>query len=65
MIRVSYERYCADDNKKPAEWKIIKKDFPNMEQADKFISRIRDNIIVGNIWKTSVYDNSARESLQT
>lgn len=54
MIRVSYKRYCADDNKKPAQWKVVTKDFPNFEEADKFIFRIRDNIIVGNIWKTSI-----------
>ena len=54
MIRVSYERYEADNNKQPAKWTIVSKDFSNFEEADRFIFRIRDNIIVGNIWKKSI-----------
>jgi len=54
MIRVSYERYETGNNKVPGKWTIVRKDFPNAEQADRFIFRIADNIIVGNIWKTSI-----------
>ena len=54
MIRVSYERYEADNNKVPAKWVIARKDFANFEEADRFISRIADNVIVGKIWKSSI-----------
>jgi hypothetical protein len=54
MIRVSYERYEADNNKRPAKWTVVRKDFPNMEEADRFIFRIANNVIVGNIWKSSI-----------
>lgn len=54
MIRVSYERYCSNDNKVPGEWKVVSKDFLNAEEADRFIFRIKGNIIVGLIWKSSI-----------
>jgi len=54
MIRVKYERYCSDDNKTSGEWKVVSKDFPNSEEADRFIFRIKGNIIVRLIWKTSI-----------
>lgn len=54
MIRVSYERYETGNNKVPGKWTIARKDFSNMAEADRFIMRIADNIIVGNIWKTSI-----------
>lgn len=54
MIRVSYERYETGNNQIPGKWTIARKDFPNSAEADLFIHRISDNIIVGNIWKTSI-----------
>ena len=54
MIRVSYERYETGNNQIPGKWTIARKDFPNSEEADRFILRIRDNVIVGNIWKSSI-----------
>lgn len=53
MVRVSYERYQMD-HLSGGNWEIIQKDFPNTTQADLFINRIRDNVIVGRIWKSSI-----------
>lgn len=53
MIRVKYERYQMDANH-AARWQVISRDFPNAEEADRFILRIRGNIIVNNIWKISI-----------
>lgn len=54
MIRVSYERFEAGTHNTVGEWKLVRKDFSNVAEADLFIHRISNNIIVGNIWKTSI-----------
>lgn len=54
MTRVSYERYETGNNQVPGKWTIVHKDFYTVEEADRFIFRIRDNVIVNNIWKTFI-----------
>lgn len=53
MIRVKYERYQMDANH-AAKWEVVYKDFPNAEEANKFIFRIKDNLIVRSIWKSLI-----------
>lgn len=57
---ISYTRFNQEEARKTVQcqWEVIKKTFKNEKDADLFIHRISDNILVGKIWKQKnvIYD---------
>lgn len=57
---ISYTRFNQEEARKTVQcqWEVVRKTFTNEKDADLFISRICENVLVGNIWKQKnvVYD---------
>lgn len=46
---VNWERYTLEEQDVYL-WKIHSKEFRSRTEANRFIQRIRDNVLVGRIW---------------
>lgn len=46
MTKIFYERFSDRET----GWEILEKDFATKKDAESFIFRIQQNIIVGRIW---------------
>jgi hypothetical protein len=57
-FRVYYERFQTYPNLK-GEWQNLTKDFDSEEEADVFIRRIKQNVIVKWYTKSKVYSNTS------
>lgn len=51
VTTISYSRYELGNNSVSGRWEILSKQFDTDKEADLFIFRIKDNALVGDIWK--------------